>query len=294
MNNMQVFINGIISSSIYLLVALSFWQIYFVTNFFHFAHGAIIAIGAYAVYLLMMVWMKLPLVLSIPLALGISALFGCGIERTIYRPLRKFDANPIVFILASLGLYTVIQNVVSLVFGDDAISIRNGPVQEGLLFVGARITPIQIITIVSSVVVFTSLLVFMKYARLGKEMRAVASNEQLALISGMDSDRVILWAFAIGSSLAALAGILMALDTDMTPTMGMRPFMMGVVVVVIGGMRNVVGILLASLLLGLMQNFAGVFCGSQWQDAIAFIVLLLFLLLRPQGFFGKKIRKAEV
>ncbi|HYT01330.1 MAG TPA: branched-chain amino acid ABC transporter permease [Candidatus Acidoferrum sp.] len=293
MNIMQVFLNGLISSSIYLLIALSFWQIYFVTNFFHFAHGAIIAFGAYAVFLLM-VWMKLPLVLSIPVVVAMSVILGCGIEQVIYRPLRKWDANPIVYILASLGLYTVLQNVISLVFGDDAISIRNGPVREGLLFFGARITSIQIITIVSSIVVFTSLLVFMKYARMGKEMRAVASNERLSLISGIDSDRVILWAFAIGSSLAALAGILVALDTDMTPTMGMRPFMMGVVVVVIGGMRNVVGILLASLLLGLMQNFAGVFCGSQWQDAIAFIVLLLFLLLRPQGFFGKKTRKAEV
>jgi branched-chain amino acid transport system permease protein len=293
MNIMQVFLNGLISSSIYLLVALSFWQIYFVTNFFHFAHGAIIAFGAYAVFILI-VWMKLPLVLSIPVALGISAILGCSIEQTIYRPLRKWDANPIVFILASLGLYTVLQNVISLVFGDDARSVRTGPVQEGLLFVGARITPIQITTIVSSIFVFTTLLLFMKYARLGKEMRAVASNEQLTLISGIDSDRVILWAFAIGSSLAALAGILMALDTDMTPTMGMRPFMMGVVVVVIGGMRNVVGILLASLLLGLLENFAGFYCGSQWQDAIAFIVLLLFLLVRPQGFFGRKIRKAVV
>jgi len=292
-NLMQIFLNGLSSVSIYLLIALSFWQIYFVTSFFHFAHGAIIALGAYFVSMLTS-RCGLPLLVSIPLALGMSTLIGCFIERLVYQPMRKLNANPIVFILASLGVYTIFQNLISLVFGNDAISIRRGPVREGMLFLGARITSIQLTSIVITVILFMSLLLLMKYTRLGKEMRAVASNEQLARISGIDSDRVIIWAFAVGSCLAGLAGILMGLDTDMTPTMGMRPFMMGVVVVIIGGMRNATGVLLGALLLGLTQNFSLLYCDSQWQDAIAFVVLLLFLLIRPQGFFGKKIRKAEV
>ena len=208
---------------------------------------------------------------------------------TVYKPLRKRNAKPMVCILASLGLFTVLQNVISLVFGDDAKSIRTGPVREGLEVLGARITPIQIITIATAIVVVVGLFLLMKYTRLGKAMRTVANDVELARVSGIDSDRVILWAFSIGSGLAGLAGILMALDTDMTPTMGMRPFMMGVVAMIIGGKDSILGIVLGALLLAFTQQFGAYYIGSEWQDAIAFGILLIFLLIRPQGFLGKEI-----
>ena len=125
-------------------------------------------------------------------------------------------------------------------------------------------------------------------------MRAVANDAELARVSGINSGRMILWAFAIGSGLAAVAGILVALDVNMTPTMGMNGLMIGVVAVVVGGVESLPGTVLGALLLGFAQHFGVWAISSQWQNAVAFVVLLALLLVRPQGFLGKKVKKAVV
>ena len=125
-------------------------------------------------------------------------------------------------------------------------------------------------------------------------MRAVANDAQLSDISGLNSDRVIFWTFAIGSGLAGIAGILISFDLDMTPTMGMNALLMGVVAVIIGGVGNLPGVVLGALLLALAQHIGLWYLSSQWQDAIAFVILLVFLIFRPQGFLGKKVKKATV
>jgi branched-chain amino acid transport system permease protein len=128
-------------------------------------------------------------------------------------------------------------------------------------------------------------------AKTGKAMRAVASDSGLSKLSGIKSDRIILISFAIGSALAGIAGILVALDVDMTPTMGMNMLLMGVVAMIIGGAGSIWGIVLGSLLLATAQNLAVWYISSQWMDAVAFAILLLFLLFKPEGFAGKKSRK---
>jgi branched-subunit amino acid ABC-type transport system permease component len=212
----------------------------------------------------------------------------------IYRPLGRRGAGALILLLASLGIYIAIQNAISVSFGDDTKSIRTGPVREGILVLGARITPIQITTIFVSIGLTTLVWVFLKYSKLGKEMRAVANDPDLAAISGINVDRVILWAFGIGSGLAGIAGILVALDVDMTPTMGMNALMMGVVAMIIGGVNSIPGVALGALLLGMAQQFGAYYISSQWQDAIAFIILFIFLLFRPQGFLGRKVKKATI
>lgn len=122
----------------------------------------------------------------------------------------------------------------------------------------------------------------------------MANYSELANASGIESDKVILLTFALGSALAGIAGILFALDMDMTPTMGMNALLMGVVAVIIGGVGSIPGIALGALLIGMAQQFGVWKIGSQWQNAIAFVVLLIFLLFRPQGFFGKKIKKVSI
>ena len=129
---------------------------------------------------------------------------------------------------------------------------------------------------------------------MGKAMRAVANDPELANISGIDSNRVILLTFAIGSALAGIAGILVALDVDMTPTMGMNALMMGVVAVIIGGVGSIPGVALGALLRGTAQHLGVWEISSKWQDAIAFIILFIFLLLKPEGFLGKKARKEKI
>ena len=290
---LQIITNGIIAGAVYTLVALGFGLVYYTTRFFHFAHGVIFTAGAYFTFLFR-IWFDFPLSISIFFAIFLSTLLGCLMEICVYRPLRYKGASPLILLLASLGIYIVLQNVISMVFGDATKSIRAEAVKEGLNVFGARITPIQILIIFVSVVLVMAVALVLKKTRIGKAMQAVANDQELASMSGIDSDRVMLWTFAVGSVLAGIAGILVALDVDMTPTMGMNALLMGVVAVIIGGMGSIPGIALGALLLGMAQQFGAWEIGSQWQYAIAFAILLIFLLFRPQGFLGKKVKTATL
>lgn len=289
----QLLINAIISSALLCLFALSFSLIFNLHKFFHFAHAAVFTFGAYFC-LLFKVYLGLPMWLAVLLAVGCSGVLGCLMDVVVYRKLRRRKASPMILLLASLGMYIVLQNVVSMVFGDDTKSIRSGEVREGLNVFGARITPIQIGIILTSVVLVVGVAVLLRKTKFGKAIRAVANDPELASLSGIESRRVILWTFALGSALAGVAGILVALDVDMTPTMGMNALMMGVVAVVIGGVGSVSGVAMGALLLGLAQHLGVWKISSQWQDAIAFVILFLFLMIRPEGFLGKKVKKAKI
>ena len=131
-------------------------------------------------------------------------------------------------------------------------------------------------------------------SRIGRNIRAVASNPELSNVLGIHSDRVILWAFGIGSALAAVAGILIAFDTDMTPTMGFHWLLYGVVAMIIGGVGSNWGLAGGALLLATAQHLAAYYIGSQWMDAVAYIILILFLLVKPLGFSGKRLKKIEL
>ena len=289
----QIIINIIISFSIFNLAALSFSLIYQTTRFFHFAHAVVFTFGAYFTFLLSQLvgW---SLVSAILTAIVAACLIGCMAEWFIYRPLRKRKSSSIVLLLASLGIYIVLQNLISLFFGDETKSIRTWEVREGIEIAGAYVTPVQIVIIATSIAIVILVSGYLMLAKTGKAMRAVASDSELSKLSGIKSDRIILISFAIGSALAGIAGILVALDVDMTPTMGMNMLLMGVVAMIIGGVGSIWGIVLGSLLLATAQNLAVWYISSQWMDAVAFAILLLFLLFKPEGFMGKKIRKATI
>lgn len=289
----QLVVNGLISASVYLLMGVSFLIPFRTARFFHFAHGAVFTAAAYLVFMFK-VWMNLSLPVAILLGLLFATVLGGLTELSVYRPLRKRNASSLILLLASLGTYIVLQNIISMVFGDDAKSIRSGIIAESVSICGARITSIQILTICISTVLFVAVMVLLNKTRLGKAMRAVANDPELATISGIDSDRVVLWSFAIGSCLVGVTGILVALDVDMTPTMGMKAMIMGIIAVIVGGVNSIPGVALGALLLGMAQHLGVWKIGSQWQDAIAFVVLLAFLLFKPEGFLGRRARKATV
>jgi branched-chain amino acid transport system permease protein len=289
----QLLINSLIAASVYTLVAVSFSLIYSTTRFFHFAHAVVFTAGAYFAYLFHIL-LGLPLIIAVILSVASSAVLGSLIELYVYRPLRKTKASAMVLLLSSLGIYIVLQNVISMIFGDDTKSIRTGDVVEGLNVFGARITPIQILIIFSGIALVVMLAVFLKKSKTGKAIRAVANDPELADISGVESSGIILRTFLMGSALAGVAGILVSLDVDMTPTMGMNALMMGVVAMIVGGAGSIPGVALGALLLALAQNFGVWKISSQWQDTIAFVILLVFLLFRPEGFFGRKVKKASI
>lgn len=289
----QLAINGLIAGSIYALVGIGFALIYNVAKFFHFAHGAIFTLGAYFTFLFSSV-LGYPLFVSMPIAVVLAVLLGCTLDLLVFTPIRHRGSDPLVLLLSSLGLYVILQNLISLCFGDSIKTLRAGAVAEGMEFLGARITVIQVSIIVTSMSLCIALMIFLKKTNMGKAIRAVSSDAGLADVCGISSGRVIRCAFGIGSALAAIAGILVALDVDMTPTMGLNVLMMGIVAAIIGGLRSVPGIMLGALFLGLAQHLGAWRISSQWQDAIAFIILLAFLLVRPEGVMGKKPRKSTV
>ena len=289
----QLIVNGLSAGLTWALIALGFSLVASVGRFFHFAHGAVFTIGAYLTFLLASQF-GLPLSLSIPLAIGLGSVLGCLMELCVYRPLRRKGASPLILLLASLGMYIVLENVVSLAFGNEVRVMRLGPVEEGITIAGGRLSSPQILVVCASVLLVSAVSLLMGKTAAGRRMRAVASDPYLARVSGIDSDRVILWTLGLGSALAASAGILVALDVGMVPTMGTNALLMGVAVTIVGGIGSIPGAAMGGLLLGLVQHLSTWKIGPQWQDAIAFGILLMFLLLRPCGILGRKLRKAEI
>jgi branched-chain amino acid transport system permease protein len=289
----QLVLNGVIAGSIYALVALGFVLIYSTTRFFHFAHGIVFTAGAYFSFLLVAL-LKMPLPIAVPIALVACALLGGLLDIAIYHPLRRRNASSLVLLLVSLGIYIVLQNVISMTFGDDAKRIAGNQVQEGIALLGGRITKVQLLTAGVGIVLVAVVSVVLRLTRLGIVTRAVANDNDLAVLRGINNDNVILGLFAIGSFLAGTAGILSAFDVGMVPTMGMRALMMAIVAVVIGGVDNPLGAAFGALLLGLAQQLGVWKLGSEWQDAIAFVILTGFLIMRPQGLWGRPLRKAGI
>jgi branched-subunit amino acid ABC-type transport system permease component len=215
-------------------------------------------------------------------------------EIVLYKPLRKRNATHVALMLASLGLYIVLQNITSLIWGDKILSIRTGEIRAGHEFFGAVISNTQIVTITVCLTLFIACAFFMRYSGTGRNIRAVASNSELSNVVGISSDKVILWAFGIGSALAAVAGILIAFDTDMRPTMGFSWLFYGVVAMIIGGVGSNRGLVGGALLLVTAQYLTAYYIGSRWMDAITYIILILFLIAKPLGFSGKRLKKVEI
>jgi branched-chain amino acid transport system permease protein len=288
----QLLINGLVAGSAYALMAVSFGLIYGTTRFFHFAHGAVYAIAAYAAYFAV-VALHLPLGLAAALAIVFAAGVGIFLEVSVYKPLRRRGAGPASLLLASLGLFIVLQNGISLLFGDDTKAIQTGATAS-LAFGGALITPIQIVTVAASLVACLALWGGLRFTSIGRAARAVADDADLCRIVGISVERTIIAAFATGSAIAALAAILAALDTDLRPSMGFNALLMGVVAAIVGGIGSIPGALMGGLVLGLAQHLGVWKLSTEWQDAIAFCVLIIFLVFRPQGFFGLALRRTAV
>ena len=289
---LQHLANGLLAGSIIALVGTGFLIVYRTNKFFHFAHGVVLTLGAYTVLALLNSHLDNPLFCVI---IAIILMFGFGllIEALVYQPLRRQRASNIVMLIAGIGIYTLMQNTISLIFGDDTISFRWWSIGIGQSLLGVRVTTVQLTIFISSCVILTLTGLFMKYSTLGKKMKAVANDTELAQVIGINVDRVFFWTMGIGSMLAAISGILIACDVDMTPTMGMQPMMMGLVAVIIGS-NTILGTACGALLLGMAQHIGIIWLPTKWQDAIAFFILLVFLIFRPQGFFGKQTKSATV
>jgi len=289
----QLVINGIIAGSIYALVALGFTIIYRTVKFFHFAHGVVFAAGAYFAYTFFILFDISPII-SFFLSIVLAGLLGIGIDRFVYFPLRKHNAPNLIYLIASFGVFIFLQNLIQLIFGAQILTLRTGEIKEGHHFLGAVITDIQILIIIVSIVLFILTWTFIQKTKLGKAIRAVADDPIGARTVGINSKRVILSVFAIGSVLAGVAGILISLETNIEPTMGFNAILKGIIASIVGGIGSIPGALFGGLFLGLAENLGIWKIPAAWKDTIAFAILIIFLLIKPSGIMGVKTEKEKL
>jgi branched-subunit amino acid ABC-type transport system permease component len=288
----QVAVNAAVSASAVVLAGISFYLPFSVARFFHFTHGAAYVLAAYTFFFLTT---QVNAALGVALLLGVAAasLFGLALDWLIYRPMRRIHAGGFALLLASLGAYILVQNIVSMFFGDAAVSIsaiRHWGVHG---FALVRITHVQAVQVTVAALTLIVLWAALTRTATGLSMRAVGQDANLSRCVGIRAEGITSLAFGIGYGLAGLAGIIMALDVDAVPTMGMRPMMLGMVAMIIGG-NTVVGVVCSAILLGVALHFGVLWLPTQWQDAIAFVILILFLLLRPGGVAGKPVKTVSV
>ena len=281
----QFIINGLVSGSALGLLAASFAVIYQTAGFFHFAHASTFTLAAYVAYTAART-LGLPLPLVIVATVLITAAVGWLQHALLYGPVSRRHASRTSLLLASLGLMVAMKNSVSMIFGDELKTLSDLPVGAGITVGSALITPIQIVTIISSAIALMGLVAVLNYTRLGIALRAVADDPDLASAVGLEPVRMTGYSFALGSALAAVAAILSALDTGLTPSMGFNALLLAVVAVVVGGIGSIQGALLGGVAIGMVRNLVAALIPIAWIDALVFVLLIGFLLVRPQGIMG--------
>lgn len=289
---LQLLANGLVAGSSWAMVALGFGLIFRVTGTFHLAHGSVYAAAGYLAYACI-VDLGLPWALAFGLASAGATALGCLIDVWVYRPLRTREASGFVVLVTSLGVVAFLNNFYGLVWSHQ---VRNLTVAAGPGFALGPVTlsGVQVTTVIVAALSTAALLTFLARSRTGIAMRAVANSPFMARTVGIPVERVRLTTFALGSALAAPAGILTTLDTGARPDMGLAAVLMATISVFVGGIGSFLGGVVAAVLLGLIINLGIWQWSARWQDAIAFSVLLLFVVVRPRGLFGMRQRQTEV
>lgn len=290
-NILEQVINGLRSGSIYALIALGYTMVYGIAKMINFAHGDIIMVGAYTLYVGLNV-LHLPAVASVLLAIVVCTVLGVVIERVAYKPLRS--APPLAVLITAIGVSFLLQSVALLIFGatpKPQASIIN---LEGVKIGSLTISGITIVTLVVTTVCMIVLTWFIHKTKMGSAMRAVSEDKGAAALMGIDVNKTISTTFAIGSMLAAVAGILYICQyQSLKPTLGAMPGIKAFVAAVLGGIGSVPGAMLGGVILGLIESLSKAYISTEFSDAIVFGILVLVLLIKPSGFFGK-IRKEKV
>jgi len=279
----QLVLNGIIAGSIYALFAVGLTMVYGVFRFINFAHGELIAWGAYLVLLFTQTLFSLPIYYAVLPALAATVGIGLAQERCVYRPL--MHDNRITLLIASIGLSYLLRNGIRIIWGSDLMTYGMKPTR-GIAFAGLSITATQI-TMMAATIIFLGIL-YLMFTRtmLGKCLRATADNMELAGIMGIDIKKVGLTVWVLASVFAGVGGILLALDTNLEPLMGLTNMIKAFAAVLLGGAGNVWGALLGGLFIGIAENVGVAFFSPGYKDFISFFVIIMVLLFRPKGIFG--------
>ena len=283
----QLVLNGLIAGAIYALIALGFNLVYATTRFFNLAHGALAAVGGYSVFYFGQK-LGLPLWVAVLLGILIAGLVGWLLNKFIYEVLRGRQASNTVLLVASLGAFTVIQAIIAIIFSSQFQTLTRGFETRVYEIFGGVITQNQLIIMGLTVTISILLYLFLRFTVMGRMVRAISDDVEAARVVGIPVNRVIGFVFFIASAIAGLGGIMVGFETGIEPTMGMSLLLKGVIATIIGGIGNPFGGVLGGVLLGLIENLGIWKISAEWKDAIAFGVLILFLLVRPSGILRRK------
>ena len=285
---MQQLINGMSLGAIYALIALGYTMVYGIAQLINFAHGDIIMVGSYLVLILLNQGIALPIAIAV-------SIFGCVIlgvviEKIAYKPLRH--ASRISLLITAIGVSYLLQNLCQLIMGANPMSfptiITMAPIKLGPL----TITGNMAITLGVSIVLMVALDQFVKKTKLGKAMRATSEDSEAASLMGINVNKTISITFAIGSALAAIAGILWASNyPQIKPTMGSLPGIKAFIAAVIGGIGIIPGAVLGGFILGIVETFTKAYLSTQFADGLVFIILILMLVFKPNGILGKNVKE---
>ena len=285
-------VNGLSLGSVYAIIALGYTMVYGIAKMLNFAHGDVIMVGAYAAYVALRSLNMPPLVATL-IAMVVCTLLGILIEKTAYKPLRH--ATSLAVLITAIGVSYFLQNMAQLIWGAtpvnfpaDFITLPSISLMDGkLLIEGATL-----ITILAGAVIMVGLTLFINRTKVGKAMRAVSEDRGAAELMGINVNRTISITFAIGSALAAIAGILLwAKVFKLEPTTGALPGIKAFTAAVLGGIGSIPGAMLGGVLLGVIEIFGRAYISTALSDAIVFSVLIIVLLVRPTGLLGKAVRE---
>ncbi len=291
MKFLNYMISGISLGSVYAIIALGYTMVYGIAKMLNFAHGDVIMVGAYVVFLTMA--QNLPAIPAILLSMVICTLLGVVIERVAYRPLRG-ASSPLAVLITAIGVSYLLQNLALLFFSSNTKSFTSVVTLPALKFAEGQLTISgeTIVTIVTSIVIVVALTNFINRTKPGQAMLAVSEDQGAAKLMGINVNATIAMTFAIGSALAAIAGVLLCSSyPSLTPYTGSMPGIKAFVAAVFGGIGSIPGAMLGGILLGVIEIFGKAYISSQMADAIVFAVLIVVLLVRPTGLMGKKIQE---
>ena len=289
MSFISYLINGISLGSVYALIALGYTMVYGIAKMLNFAHGDVIMVGAFITYT-MCSTMGLSPVIGVLAAVVACTLLGMAIEKVAYKPLRK-AASPLAVLITAIGVSYLLQNVALLIFGANAKAFTSVVSVPALKLADGQIN-ITGVTILSCLVIMAGLMLFINKTKAGQAMLAVSEDKGAAQLMGINVDGTIALTFAIGSGLAAVAGVLLcSAYPSLTPYTGSMPGIKAFVAAVFGGIGSIPGALVGGILLGIIEIFGKAYISSQMADAIVFAVLIVVLLVKPAGLFGKNIQE---
>ncbi|MDO4344605.1 MAG: branched-chain amino acid ABC transporter permease [Eubacteriales bacterium] len=292
MSFLSYLINGISLGSVYAIIALGYTMVYGIAKMLNFAHGDVIMVGGYAA-LTMMLNLHTNAFVAVLVAIVVCTVLGITIEAVAYRPLRN-AASPLAVLITAIGVSYFLQNVVLLIFGSNPKNFQSVVPIPDLKLAGGTlmITGETIVTIVSCIVIMTALTTFINKTKAGQAMLAVSEDKGAAQLMGINVNGTIALTFAIGSGLAAVAGVLLCSSyPSLSPYTGSMPGIKAFVAAVFGGIGSIPGAMIGGILLGIIEILGKAYISSQLADAIVFAVLIIVLLVKPTGLLGKQIQE---